>query len=161
MLDDIDVKIIERLSKNGRVSLTDLSDGMDLSRVAIANRIEKLIQNNLLHIGVSVNLEKLNYQTFIVELQVSEKNSVNFRKLVSKSPQILQCFEVTGQFNWLLICSDKSSKNLRQFIESTLKKYSNDCKVTIASNPHGPEFTPCKISDVCKECELKEEKHGI
>ena len=159
MLDTIDIKIIEKLGRNGRTSLTDLSDGMELSRVAIANRIDKLLQKELLHIGVSVNLEKLNYQTFIVELQVPAKQSPAFKKLLSKSSQILQCFEVTGQYNWLLICTDKSSKNLRQFIETTLKKYADDCRVTIASNPHGPEFAHHKSSKVCGVCE--EEKDGV
>lgn len=160
MLDDIDIKIIEKLSKDGRTSLTDLSNGMELSRVAIANRIEKLLQNGLLHVGVSVNLNKLNYQTFIVEMQVSEKRSPNFRKLLIKSPRILQSFETIGQYNWLLVCADKSSKNLRQFIESTLKKFADDCKITIASNPHGPDFTHNKSGKVCKVCE-QENQSGI
>lgn len=153
MLDDIDIQIINKLSKNGRTSLTELSDGMSLSRVAIANRIDKLLQNNLLHIGVSVNLEKLNYQTFIVEMQVPANQTNSFKKLLNDSPQILQCFEVTGQYNWMLVCADKSSKNLRQFIESTLKKFAADCKVTIASNPHGPEFIHHKASKVCNNNE--------
>ena len=157
MIDDIDIKIIEQLSKNGRASLTNLSNGMELSRVAIANRIEKLLQNSLLHVGVSVNLEKLNYQTFIVEVQVADNNNSKFKKLVLQSPQIQHCYEVTGQFNWLLVCSDKSSKNLRQFVESTLKKYADDCKVTMASNPCGPEFAHHKSARICKNCEGKQD----
>jgi len=159
MLDAIDIKIIEKLGRNGRTSLTDLSAGMELSRVAIANRIDKLLQNNLLHVGVSVNLNKLNYQTFIVELQVSEKKSQMFRKILVKSPKILQSFELVGPRNWMLVCADKNSKNLQQFVESTLKKFAEDCRVTIASNPHGPEFAHHKLSKVCGECE--EEKDGI
>ena len=154
MLDDIDVRIIEKLSKNGRVSLTELSDGMELSRVAIANRIDKLLQNGLIHVGATINLEKLNYQTFIVELQISEKNLQAFKKLLSRSPQIIQGFETIGEFNWLLVCVDKSSKRLRQFIDSTLKKYADSCRVTIASVPHGPDFIHQKLSRVCKICEL-------
>ncbi|MBD3263264.1 AsnC family transcriptional regulator [Candidatus Woesearchaeota archaeon] len=159
MIDDIDIKIIERLSENGRLSLTNLSSGMELSRVAIANRIEKLLQNGLLHVGVSVNLEKLNYQTLIVELQVPKNKSIKFKKLLNQSPQIQHCFEVTGQYNWMLVCSDKSSKNLRQFIETTLKQLSDDCRVTMASNPCGPEFAHHKSAKVCKSCEVK--KDGV
>ena len=52
MQDNLDTEIIEKLSKNGRISLTDLSEGMELSRVAVANRIEKLIQNDLLKVSL-------------------------------------------------------------------------------------------------------------
>lgn len=160
MLDKVDVKIINKLGKNGRISLTELSEGTGLSRVAIANRIDKLIKNNLLHVGVSINLSKLNYQTFIVELQVPEKRTAQFKKIINKSPKVLQSFEILGEHNWMLVCADKNSKRLKQFIDYTLKKFAESCKITIASVPHGPEFIHHKSSEICKACEL-EEKDGI
>jgi len=146
----VDLKIIERLGKNGRISLTELSEGTGLSRVAIANRIDKLIKNNILHVGVSINFNKLNYQTYIVELQVPEKKSARLKKIIQNDPRIIQSFEILGQHNWMLICADKNSKRLKQFIDETLKKFADSCKITLASIPYGPEFLHHKFSDICK-----------
>ena len=109
MLDPIDQRIIEKLSDNGRISLTELSDGAELSRVAIANRIEKLIQNGLLRVSAMLNLDLLNYQTLIVELQIENGMRSEFKRLILNCPKVVQAFEITGQFNHLLICSSRSS----------------------------------------------------
>jgi len=151
MQDKLDIEIVNKLSKNGRISLTDLSTGIDLSRVAIANRIDKLMQSELLKVGAMLNLEKLNHQTLIVEMQV--KNKIDeFRNLLNACPKVLHSFEVSGPFNHLLICSAKGNKELRIFIETVLKKYGADCKVTLASNPLSPEFVHLKSSDACANC---------
>ncbi|MBS3065353.1 MAG: Lrp/AsnC family transcriptional regulator [DPANN group archaeon] len=144
MLDNIDKQIISKLAKDGRVSLTNLSEGMDISRVAIATRIDKLIEAGVLKISASLNLDKLNYQTLIVELQVPKQKEIEFRKSISANAKILNCFEVSGQYNYLLICSAKNNNNLRHFIEHDLKKFAGDCKVTLSSNPILPEFVHLK-----------------
>ncbi len=152
MLDHIDEHIIQKLGENGRISLTDLSDGSELSRVAIANRIEKLMQAGLLKVSTLLNLEKLNYQTLVVELQVETGKKTEFRKLISECPKVLQAFEVAGQHNHLLICAAKNNNLLRKFVEDVLKKYSTDCKVTLASNPIASEFVHIKSRKECEHC---------
>lgn len=144
MLDAIDVKIISKLVKNGRISLTELAIGTDLSRVAIANRIERLMKFGVLKVSALVNLEKLNYQTLIVELQVEKPKILQFRKLISTESRVLQCFEIAGQFNFMLVCTAQNNNHLRSFLDDTLKKFSKDCKVTLSSNPLHPEFVHVK-----------------
>ncbi|MBS3063820.1 MAG: Lrp/AsnC family transcriptional regulator [DPANN group archaeon] len=144
MLDDIDKQIIGKLAKDGRLSLTNLSNGMDISRVAIATRIDKLIESGILKISASLNLDKLNYQTLIVEMQVPKKQQEEFRKVISVNAKVLNCFEVSGQYNYLLICSAKNNNTLRHFIEHDLKRFADDCKVTLSSNPVYPEFVHLK-----------------
>ncbi len=152
MLDAIDIQILEKLAENGRVSLTELSSDSELSRVAIANRIEKLLQNDLLRVSAMLNLDRLNYQTLIVELQIDNGKKAEFKKLVSDCPKIMQAFEITGQFNHLLICSSKSSNSLRRFVDDILKKYAKECKVTLASNPIAFEFAHIKSHKECEQC---------
>lgn len=143
-MDDIDIKIISRLVHDGRISLTELSVGTNLSRVSIANRIEKLMESNVLRISALVNLEKLNYQTLIVELQIDKTKIPQFKSLVTKEPRVLQCFEIAGPYNFMLVCAAKNNGHLRSFLEDTLKKFCKDCKVIISSNPIHPEFVPVK-----------------
>lgn len=153
MLDDIDIKIIAKLSKDGRISLTDLSTGIELSRVAIANRIEKLIKSELLKVSTLVNLEKLKYQTLLVEMQVSKKEP--FRKLITRCPRILHALELMGSYNYAVICASKSKSGLRSFVESVLKKHAQNCRITLAENLG--RFAVLKTAASCKNCKLCEE----
>jgi Lrp/AsnC family leucine-responsive transcriptional regulator len=144
MLDAIDIKIISKLAQNGRTSLTELATGTNLSRVAIANRLDTLMKSNILKVSALVNLEKLNYQTLLVELQVDKPKIQQFRKLISTESKVLQCFEIAGQFNFMLVCAAQTNSHLRIFIEDTLKKFSKDCKVILSSNPAHSEFVHLK-----------------
>lgn len=152
MLDAIDLQILEKLAENGRISLTELSSGSELSRVAIANRIEKLLQNDLLRVSALLNLDRLNYQTLIVELQIDNGKKVEFKKVISDCPKVVQAFEITGQFNHLLVCSSKSSNSLRRFVDDILKKYAKECQVTLASNPIASGFAHIKSQRECEQC---------
>lgn len=144
MLDDIDLKIIQKLTRNGRLSLTELSEGLNISRVAVAARIEKLTNAGMLHISACVNLDKLNFQTLLVELQV-EKNKISvFKKIIENEPRVVNSFEITGPYNFMLVCAAKNNAALRQFIENELKKFAKDCKVTLSSNPQTPSFIRIK-----------------
>jgi len=138
MLDDIDLKIIQKLTLDGRLSLTELSEGMNISRVAVASRIEKLTTAGLLHISACMNLDKLNFQTLIVELQIEQNKIINFRKVIENEPRVVNSFELSGPFNFMLVCAAKNNDMLRNFIENELKKFASDCKVTLSSNPQNP-----------------------
>jgi len=144
MLDDIDLKIIQKLSIDGRISLTELSEGMNISRVAVASRIEKLTNAGLLQISACMNLDKLNFQTLLVELQVEKERVQVFKQSIEHESRILNSFEISGPFNFLLVCTAKNNTDLRQFIENELKKFASDCKVTLSSNPQNPGFVRIK-----------------
>lgn len=141
MLDEVDIKIISRLIKNGRLSLTELSSGTNLSRVAIANRIEKLSQLGVLRFSALLSPQKLNYQTFIVELQVENAKAIQFKKTVQQFSQVVNCFEVIGPYNFLLVCAAKNSSTFREFVDMTLKKFASDCKVHVGASA---DFLPMR-----------------
>ncbi len=44
MMDDTDLRIIAELRRDGRASLSDLADRLDLSRATVRTRMEKLIE---------------------------------------------------------------------------------------------------------------------
>jgi DNA-binding Lrp family transcriptional regulator len=161
MLDSVDLQIINKLNRNGRISLTELAEDIKLSRVAIANRIEKLIQNNILRVRTSMNLEKLAYNTLIVRLQVEKQNMGKIKAIVRACPKVVMSLEMTGNHNVLLICADKNSTGLRDFIEHVLKPHAKECKVSLASTPFAPKFVSIRTVS-CESCEHKEDcNHGI
>ena len=141
MLDETDLIIISKLTGDGRISLTELSEGTKLSRVAIANRLEKLGNQGVLKVSALVNLGKLNYQTFLVELQIQNNKVPQFKKIIVNFPQVIHSFEVIGPYNFMLVCASKNNLELKDFVENTLKKFAENCKVLISSNT---EFMPMK-----------------
>ena len=54
-LDSTDIKLIEFLKKDSRISYTELAKELDLSDVAIKKRIDKLISNKIIQ-NFTINL---------------------------------------------------------------------------------------------------------
>lgn len=154
MLDEIDIQIIHKLARDGRISLTELSQGMEISRVAVASRIEKLIEHRMLRVSGQLNLSKLNYQTFVVEVQADKDREMKFRKLLEVCPKILFSFRITGgNFNHLLVCADETNEKLSNFIENTLKPFITNYNIKIL-NTTSPEFVSIKSKEFCNACKL-------
>ena len=59
-IDDIDRKILELLTVNGRMSYSDIGKELDLSRVSVRERVNQLIKNEVIEkFSVVINSEKM------------------------------------------------------------------------------------------------------
>ena len=74
-LDKKDLLILFFLQQDSRMSLSELGKKLDMSPSAISYRLEKLIENNVIHkFSILLNHEILtpNYQSYLVELSIND-----------------------------------------------------------------------------------------
>ncbi len=117
-LDEIDLKIIELLSKNGRISLKDLSNEVFLTTPAVAARIEKLEKEGYIKgIHAKINMEKLGYgvKAFIL-VSVPPEDSSKFYEFVKAQECVLECNHITGEYSMLLKVIFSSTSLLDEFM---------------------------------------------
>lgn len=146
-MDDIDDKIIEALKKDGRVSLTDMASSIDLTRVAIANRLDKLISNQVVCIKPLINCEKTQLSTLIIEANV--ENKLKFAQVLDKSEYVINYYETTSdKYNYLVILMGESIDSLKSFIDDKIRKVAVDLKIILSSNPKGNKFILMKPKNV-------------
>lgn len=125
VLDELDRAILQELQKNGRISHVDLSRLVNLSPPAIHTRIKRLEQQGYIDCYAAVlNREKVGYEMlcFIsVSLQVHQLEQVeNFRQCVVEMPEVLECYHLTGEYDYLLKVAVYNQKNLQQFLMEKL-----------------------------------------
>ena len=103
-LDEIDLKIIESLRANGRMSLKDLSSEVFLTTPAVAARIDKLEKEGYIEgIHAKLNMEKLGYgiKAFIL-VSVPPKKSREFYNFINEHECVLEGNHITGEYSMLL-----------------------------------------------------------
>jgi Lrp/AsnC family transcriptional regulator, leucine-responsive regulatory protein len=152
MKDDIDRKIVDLLRTDGRMSLTDLSEHIGLSRVAIATRLDNLQKNEILKVAPLLNLEKLQYKTFLVQVQVDEKKKKSLVNFSKKCRKVLFCYEVTDPYNYHLTCITKDITLFRTFVTKVLSQFVRSYKIILASNPSDSSFAFIKEDKPCVYC---------
>ncbi len=106
-LDDIDRRILDALTTDARIPLTQLSNKVGLSKTPVAARVKRLEAEGLIT-GYRAILSPvqlgLSHVAF-VEVKLSdtrEKALLAFNAAVKKVPQIAECHMIAGGYDYLL-----------------------------------------------------------
>jgi Lrp/AsnC family leucine-responsive transcriptional regulator len=106
-LSAIDKKILAVLQDNARIPNTELADAVSLTPSPCLRRVQRLEETGVIDGYVALlNHEAVgrNFHVFVeVTLQTQTKESIDrFEKEVTKFPEVLECYLVTGESDYLL-----------------------------------------------------------
>ena len=106
-LDAIDMKILHALSRDARITITDLSQEVGLSKTPCNTRLKRLEKEGVI-LGYRALLDPvkmgLDHIAF-VEIKLSDtraKALSEFNNAVCKLPEVEQCHMIAGGFDYLL-----------------------------------------------------------
>ncbi len=123
-MDELDKKILELLSDDGRKSYRKISRELGVSVGTVHNRVDKLTRYGIISKFVPViDHEKLGYNlTAIIGLEI-KGGTVGF--LADKDEykdNLLAVYDVTGQFDGFIIAKFRNTYELNAFIKQLLKE---------------------------------------
>ncbi len=126
-IDITDIKILRCLQKNGRQSINDLSEAVGLSATPVARRVRNLEQTGVIA-GYCALLdeEKLGYDVSVfVSVQLDRQVDdalATFEKAVQTMPEVVDCWLMTGNRDYLLKVVTSGLKGFEQFLVGRLTK---------------------------------------
>lgn len=106
-MDKIDIKILQELQSEGRASAQQLSDRVGLSPAPVWRRVKALESSGAIEgYYAKVNRSKVGLQGCMFTQISLERHSAeiveNFERSVRDAPEILECYAVTGDADFLL-----------------------------------------------------------
>ena len=124
-LDQIDRKILEVLSRDGRLPVTELAAMVGLSKTPCQSRLKRLqLHGYIQGFRAILNPAKLNLDhVAFAEVKLrdtSERALSAFNAAVLKVPEIEQCHMIAGSFDYLLKVRTKDIKAYRQVLGETI-----------------------------------------
>jgi Lrp/AsnC family leucine-responsive transcriptional regulator len=112
-LDKIDLRIVKILQENSKITNLELSKRIGLSPAPTLERVKKLEQSGVIesyHAVVNPQVIGLSVKTFaLVSLAWQKENALNnFMQKVNSIKEIVECYIITGEADFLmkLICKD-------------------------------------------------------
>lgn len=118
-LDTIDVKILEVLQENARVSISELSKQVNLSLSAVSERLKKLENSNIIEQYTTVlNSSAMEKDlTVIMMLSLEDpSNTGEFNRLIESQDEVLECHYITGEYDYVLKITTKNTSTLEQLM---------------------------------------------
>ncbi len=98
MLDEIDKRILDLLTENGRMSYVDIGKDLNLSRVAVRERVQNLQKNNIIEqFTVVINSEKVGKDvSAFFEVDCDPMFLVEVAQALADNPSVSSCYQMTG-----------------------------------------------------------------
>jgi Lrp/AsnC family leucine-responsive transcriptional regulator len=121
-IDEIDRKILRLLIDNGRLSYVDLGKELGLSRVAVRERINQLMVEEVIEkFTVVINSEKVGKAvSAFFEVDCEPHSLVSVAEKLAENPTVASCYQMTGPSTLHMhVLVDNFSK-LEKFINEEL-----------------------------------------
>lgn len=117
-LDKIDKKLINILSKNGRIPLNQLAKEAFLSSPAVSSRMEKLEKAGIITgYQANINHQKLGFDiTAFINLQMQPQQKASFYPFIKSNQNVLECHSITGEYTVLIKVAFVNMQELDSFI---------------------------------------------
>lgn len=120
-IDELDRRVLSELQRDGRVSTTDLASAVGLSRPAATARIKRLEDEGTIRGYAAlvdpeaVGLDLLCLIGIAMQLH-SQENIARARAAIVEMPEVLECWHVTGDFDYILKVAVRNRAELQRFI---------------------------------------------
>ena len=117
-LDHFDHKIIRALTDNARISITELSSMVNLSRNAVSYRIKKLETIGVIKGYTTIlNNELDDEKSVVASIMVYRKNRMRNNEVIeyaNKVPEVKSCYIVSGEHDVFLLLKAPSQKRIHE-----------------------------------------------
>ena len=124
-LDPTDKKILNLLQTDAKKTNKELSVNLNLSVTAVYERIKKLEREHIIKKYVAIIDEKKVDKGFVVFCQIkllqqTKEYIQGFEKEVAAIPEILECYNISGDYDYLLKIHVKDISEYREFLVNKL-----------------------------------------
>lgn len=117
-MDEVDVRILQLLKENSRMSYVDIGKAVGLSEGAVRNRVQALVDSDVIKrftidIAPSVNIRAL------ISISVNPSTPTSdVSKAVKGLSEIERIYEITGDYDILVVVSSSNIEGVNHCIEN-------------------------------------------
>lgn len=124
-LDEKDRALLKHLQVDARITNTELAKRVELSAPGLQKRVRKLEELGVIErYATLLNRETLGFDMLCfvqVTLQRHEPEAIRrFKEIVQSMSEVMECYHVTGEYDYLLKVVVRNRKHLEQFLVEKL-----------------------------------------
>ena len=121
MIDELDLKLIQELQKDGRQSYVNIARMLGVVEGTVRRRVKDLADRNIIKIVAVPNLREIGYNFIsVMGLQVRMADLRKVADELAGKPNVCYLAFVTGRYDLMAMLVTRSSEELSQFIEKEI-----------------------------------------
>ena len=124
-LDDKDIKLLKLLQNNAKLTVKELAKEINLSPSPVFERVKRLEQEGFVKKYAAIlDAEKLNrgFTVFCqIKLKIHDRSvGYDFVKEIMEIPEVAECYNISGDFDFLLKVQVRDMKHYQDFVFNKL-----------------------------------------
>lgn len=124
-MDDFDRKILRALQRDASVTMAELADQVGLSQTPCWRRVKALEESGVIEQrAVLLSADKLGYSVHVLAhirlRQHDEETLDQFEDTVRSHPEIVECFVMGGEYDYIVRILARSIDHYEQFLRKVL-----------------------------------------
>ncbi|AJA46605.1 transcriptional regulator, AsnC family [Clostridium pasteurianum DSM 525 = ATCC 6013] len=121
-MDKLDIDLIKILQENSRITISELSKRLALSRPSIAERIIRLQERGIIEeFTTRISLKAIGRNTILfIELSSLKVSPEIFEDMIREDQDILECHRVTGHINYFIKAAVNNMESMSLLIDRLL-----------------------------------------
>ena len=124
-IDKLDRQILGIISQNARIPFRDVAEQCNVSRAAIHQRVQRMIENNVITgSGYHVNAKVLGFST-LAYIGVKLERGSMFNEAVpefDKIPEVTECHFTTGPYTLLVKLYARDNEHLMDLLNNKIQQ---------------------------------------
>ncbi|MBS4201718.1 Lrp/AsnC family transcriptional regulator [Bacillus sp. FJAT-49732] len=134
-MDQIDIDMIRLLQLDGRISISELSKKLALSRPSVSERLKRLQEKGIIEgffalVPPAAVGKKLLVMIELSELRVSLEE---FERMIANEPDVIECHRATGHVHYYIKAALNGTDELTRLIENFIPFGSTRTSILLGS----------------------------
>lgn len=124
-LDQIDLHILDIITKNARIPFKDVAADVGISRAAVHQRVNRMIEMKVITgSGYHIDPKKVDYKTCTYVGVFLEKGGFyeDVAKQLQDIPEIVECHYTTGQYAIFVKVYARDNEHLKEVLSDKMQK---------------------------------------
>jgi Lrp/AsnC family leucine-responsive transcriptional regulator len=117
-IDETDMRILQELKKNARLSMRELGKKVNLSPPSVSERVKRLEDQGVIEgYTISINRKKLGFAfDCLIEVTIKNGDYRRFQQYIERHSRAIFCYRITGESCYMVKLSVVNLKEIEDFI---------------------------------------------
>ncbi len=146
-IENLDLKILKELQRDGRVSFRDIAEKLGVAEGTIYNHVSKLEEKGIIkRFMADIDFTKLGYDLIVaIGVMVEGGSLPQIEENIGKSPNVTAVYDVTGEYDAIVIARFSERSELNDFVKGLLsiagvKRTNTMMILNVMKDTHGVEL---------------------
>jgi Lrp/AsnC family transcriptional regulator, leucine-responsive regulatory protein len=148
-MDTIDARMLSLLQQDARMTISELSKQLALSRPSVTERLHRLQEKGIIEGFTAVVSPAAVGRSILLMIQISDLkvSAGEWEKMIASEQDVIECHRVTGEIGYIIKAAVDGMEGLRQLVDRLMVYSYVNTSVVLTSPVQRRHVLPVHVQD--------------